>query len=69
MEAGHRGVEGGGVIIEQQEEDICELCGDVAELRPYGPRGERVCYSCMKKDEPAAQAAFSKLLDEAEDVS
>lgn len=28
-------------VIEIEEEDICELCGEVAETRPYGPNGER----------------------------
>jgi hypothetical protein len=30
--------------------DKCELCGVVAELRPYGPNRERICYECGMKD-------------------
>src|SRR6266702_3410378 len=40
----------------------CEDCGAVEETRPYGPNGEQVCFSCMKKDEPAAVHQFAKLL-------
>jgi len=33
----------------------CELCGEVEELRPYGPMGENVCFLCAKKDENAME--------------
>lgn len=36
----------------------CDMCGAIAELRPYGPRGEYVCFDCGMKDEAAAKAAF-----------
>jgi hypothetical protein len=42
-------------------DDKCELCGAVEETRPYGPHGERVCFKCGMKDEPAAIRAFAKL--------
>ena len=29
----------------------CELCGNVEETRPYGPNGERICFSCGMRDE------------------
>lgn len=46
----------------------CELCGEVAETRPYGPHGEEVCFPCGMKDEPAALRAFKRLvLDEREE--
>jgi hypothetical protein len=38
----------------------CEFCGEQKELRPYGPNGERICFRCMKKDEPAAMKQFHK---------
>ena len=40
-------------FIEQQKPQQCDLCGQVAELRPYGPNGEAVCFPCGMKDEPA----------------
>lgn len=50
-------------VIRMTEEDICELCGDVAELRPYGPNGERVCFSCGMKDEVACRRALDLRFD------
>lgn len=38
----------------------CEMCGRVADLRPYGPKGENVCVTCGMKDEAAAKRAFRK---------
>lgn len=29
----------------------CELCSAEAELRPYGPNGEKICFDCGMKDE------------------
>jgi len=40
----------------------CELCGTFAELRPYGPNEENVCFTCAKKDEEAMKRAMSKRL-------
>jgi hypothetical protein len=40
----------------------CELCGALAETRPYGPNGEHACFDCGMKDESAAKRAFSKRL-------
>ena len=56
---------GGARIVEITIENDakCELCGTVAELRPYGPKGERICFACGMKDEPAAKCRFSQLLD------
>jgi hypothetical protein len=38
------------IIIAPEDDDVCELCGKVDELRPYGPKGERICYECGMKD-------------------
>ena len=42
---------------------VCELCGKSAELRPYGPKGEWVCFACGMKDKQAAEKQFSKRLE------
>jgi len=39
----------GGLIYAENPQQ-CDLCGDIAELRPYGPNGETICYPCGKKD-------------------
>jgi len=36
----------------------CDLCGAKEETRPYGPRGEDVCFTCGMKDKEAARRNF-----------
>lgn len=55
--------EDGTVWIVAEPPGRCELCGEVEETRPYGPNGEQVCFTCGMKDEQAAKAQFSALLD------
>ena len=50
------------VIIEPEQESRCDLCGELAETRPYGPHGERVCFPCCMKDEPAAKRQMGRIL-------
>jgi hypothetical protein len=38
-------------IIAQQADEVCEMCGVVAECRPYGPNDENICFDCAMKDE------------------
>ena len=38
----------------------CELCGKDAELRPYGPNREWICFTCGMKDEEATERAFDE---------
>ncbi len=37
-------------FIAQQADEVCEMCGAVAECRPYGPNGENICFDCGMKD-------------------
>lgn len=41
-------------IICVEPDDVCEMCGKVDELRPYGSGGMRVCFDCGMKDEAEA---------------
>lgn len=50
------------LIIEEELPQQCDFCGIIAELRPYGPNGEAVCYPCAMKDENAAKRQFEKRL-------
>lgn len=50
-------------IIQEQPPGRCDLCGAVAETRPYGPNGENVCFPCGMKDEAAMKRAFQARLD------
>lgn len=51
------------LIIEVEDKTVCDLCSKKAETRPYGPRGENVCFECGMKDEAAAQRAFHSRLE------
>lgn len=53
---------GRGFIAEDPFHEACQMCGNVDELRPYGPNGEEVCFDCAMKDEPAAKRAFYRLV-------
>lgn len=50
------------IVIQVEPDQQCDLCGKIAELRPYGPNGECVCFECGMKDEPAAYRAMNKRL-------
>ncbi len=41
----------GAFIIEGEDDRKCELCGKIAECRPYGPNNAVVCFECGMKDE------------------
>ena len=47
-------------IISQSRPQGCDLCGEVQELRPYGPNGEYVCFECGMKDEATAKRRFAE---------
>ena len=51
------------VIIRSEPPRKCELCGKIAELRPYGPNREFICFECGMKDEETTSKQFGKLLE------
>lgn len=50
------------VVICPTEGAKCELCGEVAELRPYGPRGENICFKCGMKNPEATRRQMDRML-------
>lgn len=38
------------IVICATDSSVCELCGAIAELRPYGPNGENICFECGQKN-------------------
>jgi hypothetical protein len=54
---------GNTVIFESKLPDTCEFCCQSAELRPYGPNNERICFDCAMKDEESARRKFYEFLD------
>lgn len=49
-------------FIAAEDPRPCELCGKVEECRPYGPKGEWVCYDCAMKDKEAAKRGMNKYI-------
>jgi hypothetical protein len=50
------------LTIQKTPDEKCELCGKTAETRPYGPKGEKVCFECGMKDKAACEKGFKKLV-------
>lgn len=51
---------GPGIIAEQPPE-ACEMCGIIAECRPYGPNDENICFDCAMKDDESKAIAEKKM--------
>lgn len=51
-------------IIYTEEPQKCELCGKIAETRPYGKNGEEVCFECGMKDIETTKWRYRDLLFE-----
>lgn len=49
-------------VIKEEPHMKCEMCGIIAETRPYGPKGERICFDCGMKDEKTTSKMFGKLV-------
>ena len=50
------------VLLEKTPPGRCELCDKHAELRPYGPNGANVCFSCGMQDESETDRQFRNFL-------
>ena len=50
-------------VVESEPPQTCELCGVVAELRPYGPHGEAICFDCGMKDRKTTDRMFRAATD------
>ena len=50
------------IIIAPEESQQCDLCGKIDELRPYGPKGEKICYECGMKDEEGTDKRMGQIL-------
>lgn len=54
--------ENGKTTIQREPKQQCDLCGKIAELRPYGPNGECVCFDCGMKNPTATLNQFTRRL-------
>jgi hypothetical protein len=50
------------IIIEAEKPQQCDLCGKIAELRPYGPNGETICFECGEKDPKTTERMMGRVL-------
>lgn len=53
----------GTTFIQEEPAQQCDFCGVIAELRPYGPKGECICFDCAMQDEETTRKQFHKRLD------
>ena len=56
----------GHIVIYKQNAQQCDMCGEIRELRPYGPNGEVICFPCATatpEAEKATKAAFKRIMD------
>jgi Zn ribbon nucleic-acid-binding protein len=55
-----------GALIDQdrfKSSGKCEQCGKEADLRPYGPNGQKICVECGCKDEEATIKRIKALFE------
>ena len=60
-----RGSTSGNVtVIDRRDvpEGRCQLCGADDELRPYGPKGEWICFGCGMKNKTTTEARLANLV-------
>ena len=50
------------VVICEEPKNICEMCSEFAETRPYGPNGEYICFDCGQKNIETTQKMMNKVL-------
>ena len=49
-------------FIAEEADQVCEMCGMVAECRPYGPNSEQICFDCGMKDEETTRKQMAKYI-------
>lgn len=50
-------------FIAPESDQACEMCGVIAECRPYGPNGEQICFDCATST-PEMEAIAEKRMRE-----
>jgi hypothetical protein len=49
-------------FIAPQADEACEMCGAIAECRPYGPNNENICFDCAMKDEETTKKKMGEYI-------
>lgn len=52
------------VFLGVENKQQCDFCGKIDELRPYGPKGECICFDCGMKNRATTEAAFARLISD-----
>jgi len=50
------------LIIEREEPQQCDGCGKIAELRPYGKNGSKICCECGDKDPVETEKNMKRIM-------
>ena len=50
------------VVLCNEPERKCELCGKIKQCRPYGPRGEQICFDCGQKNPETTERQMRRIL-------
>jgi hypothetical protein len=56
-------------VISKQEPQVCEYCGKIAELRPYGKNGANICFQCGMDNIEETKKQFADRLEEVDKVA
>lgn len=59
----------GVLVVEPEQPQQCDFCGRIAELRPYGPNRECICFDCGMQDPETTHRMFNKRCAAAEDYA
>lgn len=51
------------VVSEGENVAACQECGEVGDLRPYGPGGREICVECGMKDPEGTQSRMVDVLE------
>ncbi len=49
-------------FIAEEPDQVCELCGVIAECRPYGPNKEQICFDCGMKDKETTRKRMDEYI-------
>lgn len=50
-------------FIAQEPDRECEMCGKVDECRPYGPKGEQICFDCATSTPEMEEVAKKRMAE------
>ena len=49
-------------VLVAEPDRCCAFCHAFTECRPYGPKGEQICFDCAMKDEATTKRMMRKHL-------